>query len=511
MSSHITEFPFFTFLFADLHAHMMVIPFTLLVIALGLNLVVGLRNNGWFWTVAAAGALSLALGALWVINSWDYPSYLLLTLALLGLAVYFKPGPVSVRVALLVSLTTGVMALSLLAFLPFHQSYEAFNAGIEASWWRTSIDRFLGIHGLFLFIIATFLIYQARFVLKGAVLGIWLRPPADWLGGGGFHLTGLQAGLSLALLAAVLLAVTGFWTAVMLLVFLMLAGTVARDVLSSQDRGRPFTSMPLVLLSMALAIGIGVELVRLQGDIGRMNTFFKYYLEVWVLLSIVSAYMLWHLGSQGVFRHWTWWKGAWMLALALLIGSSLIYTDQGTRARVGDRFTPTPPATLDGAAYMEGTVYDREGEPIEFKWDREAIRWLQDNVVGSPVVLEAHSDQYNWSSRIADYTGLPTVLGWPWHQMQQRWAYQGEVRERASRIREMYETTDSGRAETLLRQYDVKYVIVGELERIYYSRPGLVKFSRMVEEGLLEPVFQSKEVVIYETKWTTEAAQGPVQ
>jgi YYY domain-containing protein len=513
MSSHITEFPFFTFLFADLHAHLMVIPFTLLVIGLGLNLVVGLRNNGYLWAMAAAAALSLALGALWVVNSWDYPSYLLLTLALLGLAVYFKPGPVSVRLALLVSLTTGVLALSILAFLPFHQAYEAFNTGIEASKWRTSIDRFLGIHGLFLFIIATFLIYQARFVLKG-VLGIWARPPATGepaagSGGGAFQLSAPKAGLTLVLLAAVLLAVTGYWTAVLLLVFLMLLGTAGLEVLRSQDRDRPFASVPLVLLGMALAIGIGVDLIRLQGDIGRMNTFFKYYLEVWVLLSIVSAYMLWSLGSQGMFRCWNWWKGAWMLALVLLIGSSLVYTVLGTRARVGDRFNPEP-MTLDGTAYMERAVHWEKDQSLGLKSDREAIRWLQDNVAGSPVVLEAHNEQYHWSSRIADYTGLPTVLGWPWHQLQQRWDYQSEVRVRAAHIREMYETASLRRAEALLRQYDIKYIVVGELERIYYNTTGLGKFSRMAEKGLLEPVFLSEGVVIYETKWIPETAKVPV-
>ena len=58
LSSHITEFPFFTFLFADLHAHMMVIPFTLLVIGLGLSLVVGLRDRDRAWPLTA-GILGL--------------------------------------------------------------------------------------------------------------------------------------------------------------------------------------------------------------------------------------------------------------------------------------------------------------------------------------------------------------------------------------------------------------------------------------------------------------------
>ena len=209
MSSHITEFPFFTFLFADLHAHMMAIPFTLLVIGLGLNLVVGLRSNGRLWAAVSSVALALALGSLWVINSWDYPSYLLLTLALLALAVYFKPGSAVSRLLLLAVLSAGVLLVSLLAFLPFHQSYEAFNTGLDASKWRTPIDRFLGIHGLFLFIIATFLIYNARGTLLSVVHGLlpWTRRA---FGHPEFPVpSGLRWALALGLLGAVLLAL--YW------------------------------------------------------------------------------------------------------------------------------------------------------------------------------------------------------------------------------------------------------------------------------------------------------------
>ena len=61
---------------------------------------------------------------------------------------------------------------------------------------------------------------------------------------------------------------------------------------------------------------------------------------------------------------------------------------------------------------MPAAVHGAE-TPIELRWDAEAIRWLQDNARGTPVVLEAHGDQYRWNGRISVYTGLPTVLGWP--------------------------------------------------------------------------------------------------
>ena len=511
-SPHITEFPFFTFLYGDLHAHMMVIPFTLLVIGLGLALVVGLRSSGHLWALATAAALALALGSLWVINSADYPSYLLLTLALLALAVYFRPGRPSSRLLMFGGLASGVVAVSILAFLPFHEYYQAFATGLEASKWQTPVDRFLGIHGLFLFVIATFLVYTARGTLTAVARS--LVPPLSRNPGNSAasrtmapSLIWLRLVLGLGLLIAVLLAVAGYWVVVVLLVFLMLTGVSAWGILASRKEDPAFASVPMVLLALGLAIAIGVDFVRVEGDIGRMNTMFKYYLEVWVLLSLASAYMLWQLIDRGLLRpRWTWLKRAWLGVLVLLIGSSLIYTALGTQDRINFRFNPTS-ATLDGTSYMDTAVHVALGyeqtPPFQLKWDRDAIRWLQDNVSGSPVILEAHNDtpvwaQYSWSSRIADYTGLPTVLGWPGHQRQQREDYHYAIFERIDRVREIYDTTNVGRAQELLRQYGVKYVVVGELERRYYAHEGLQKFEDLAAKGLMQRVYKNQGVSIYE-------------
>ncbi|MCH7736539.1 MAG: glycosyltransferase family 39 protein [Chloroflexi bacterium] len=492
VSFHITEFPFFTFLFADLHAHMMVIPFTLLVIGLGLNLVVGLRDGGWVWTIVSAAALALGLGSLWVVNSWDFPTYLILTVSLLSLAVYFTDGARTEKLALLAVLVVGVVAVSILAFLPFHLTYETFNSGLDVSKWRTPVDRFLGIHGLFLFVIGSFLLYQARGTLKDLVWSFRSRdrqttaPEIGWL----------RVSVVAGVLAAAFFAAAGFWNVTLLLVFLTLAGIVAWGIFASKNEERPYEVVPLVLLVLALFIGIGVDLVRVEGDIGRMNTFFKYYLEIWVLLSIVSAYMLWHLGASGFLRPKIGLRsGVWMLVLALLIGSSFVYTALGSRARISDRFTDGP-STLDGTAYMAAALHQEQEQTLELKWDLEAIRWVQDNVVGSPVILEAHLSQYRWGARFASYTGLPTVIGWPWHQIQQRAAYSFAITDRAQDVREMYETTNEERALELLRLYRVKYVVVGDLERITYVGDGLDKF-----ESLGKKVFENQGTAIYEARW----------
>ncbi len=496
-SWHITEFPFFTFLFADLHAHMMVIPFTLLALGLGLALLVGLRNGGPIWTAALGVALAVSLGALWPVNSWDYPSYVILTLGVIGLAVLFTRFSPRRKLVLFLGLAASIVAVSLLSFWPFHQYYETFNSGLDASRWRTPIDRFLAIHGLFLFIVVTFLVIRTRRDLLALFRGSWkseeLPSNMGWL----------QLIVAVLVIVGFFFGVLGYWSVVLMLALLVLLVVAGWRLLTRPDLSRPYDALVLSMLVMSALIVIGVDIVTVEGDIGRMNTLFKYYLEVWVFMAIAAAYMLWRLVSTGLpelrFTRFDA-RVAWLVVLVILIGSSFVYTFLGTRARVGDRFLDLP-VSLDGAAYMAEAEHWERGEYFPLGWDHQAIRWLQDNAEGSPVVLEAHMEQYRWGGRIANYTGLPTVIGWPWHQTQQRFKYRDQIDVRAAHVRQAYETTDIDTTVELLQRYDVSYVVAGELERLEYGERGLAKFDKMADAGLLNRVYANEGTRIFRVEF----------
>jgi uncharacterized membrane protein len=114
-------------------------------------------------------------------------------------------------------------------------------------------------------------------------------------------------------------------------------------------------------------------------------------------------------------------------------------------------------------------------------------------------VLEGNSPLYRWGSRVSIYTGLPTVIGWDWHQKQQRWGYQGQIEERLRDVRTLYTDTSVPRTVELLGKYQVRYVYVGDLERAYYPGPGLAKFDQMVGQQL-DLVYDSAGVRIYRVR-----------
>ncbi len=509
ISPHITEFPFFSFLFADLHAHLIAIPFTLLALGLAFSLLVGLRRGRPSWFIPTIFALAVAVGSLWAINSADYPAYMVLALLLIGVGVYLRPESVLRRWGLFVALAVAIVFLSLLTFLPFHVFYQPSNTGLEVSKWPTPLANYMGIHGLFIFLATTFLIYLLRVPLLRFVRVLAHYAHTFWTA------DGLQApdiprfspaaiGWALAVAAIIYLAVAGYLTAALLGVLLALTLWAAREVLKGKGENSVYLLLPLVMLGWAFVLGIGVEFVRVEDDIGRMNTLFKYYLQAWVLFGLASSTILGYLAYQGFLslRRISVARGAWIGILALLLISSFIYTVLGTRTRLAERFD-TSFVTLDGAAFMTRAVHrDRvEGQLIDLGGDYKAIRWLQDNVEGSPVVLEAHNVFYTWSSRISDYTGLPTVLGWPWHQIQQRGKYDYAVRARSTIVREMYSTTNTARALDLLRQYEVAYVVVSQLEQAYYPAQGLKKFDALTSEGLAKLVYDNEGTKIYRGLW----------
>ena len=140
----ITEFPFFTFLYADLHAHLIAIPFA--ITALGLGIAVLARSGVRRPKVETWGALALLgliIGALRIINAWDFPTALLLAgIFVIGGEVMGPPAGVSNRIGVGLAKWVFVAAVGYLIFLPFHQNFELFNNGLELSTTRTPFWRY---------------------------------------------------------------------------------------------------------------------------------------------------------------------------------------------------------------------------------------------------------------------------------------------------------------------------------------------------------------------------------
>jgi YYY domain-containing protein len=507
----ITEFPFFTFLFADLHAHLMALPFTLLVLALGLSFILGMRQGrSWKGHALVLGIMALAIGVLRAINTWDYPTFLVIGGVLIFVGLYAGRGRLSWGVIWKgAALGLAVLAAGYLLMYPFIASYETFFASVERSEWKTLLWQYLGIHGLFIFIIVTFLIFEGlrRHLSRSTGSKAHKSHTLDIFSGQrriGATLT--AAGIAIILGA---LVVTGYAVVAMLLGFLGVVVLLGLRHLLRPSADTPESLIILVLLAAGLGLGIIVDFITLEGDIDRMNTVFKFYLQGWVLLALVAAFALARMGIPlgGLRRNWaSVGKVAWIGMLAVLIFSASIYTLLGTRDRLSTRFD-TSFMAANGTAYMDGRVYQDQNGPIELDWDKDAIHWLQENVIGSPVIMEGRAPLYRWGSRMSIYTGLPTVLGWDWHQRQQRWGYQSAISRRISDVQRFYTTLDVRIAQDLLDRYNVQYVIVGQQERLYYQEEGeeedgIAKFDQMVADGQLELANpKNPQTHIYRVVW----------
>lgn len=538
----ITEFPFFTFLYADLHAHMMAFPMALLVMNWCIGTVRGATREQplHWWQAALAGAIgALTVGALRATNTWDYPTYLVLAVAALILASFTRrnprAAPALVTAGIGAVLVGGVMFYTTISseaslaigiagvligaaagflvglailqisgddgqaawgtllrgsayggafaiatavlFLPFIANYEVgYDHIVTWEGSKTALWATIDILGLFLFIIVSWLIAE----LWPQVRGLKRK-----------YFVPLIVALA-ALAAAVAVAMSAISPVALIALPLMIAALVA--FWSTESAPKRIT---LILLLAALALTLVVEVLRLEGDLDRMNTVFKFNIQVWLLLAVAGgAAMGWLLPRLE--RIPAALHIAWMAALSLLICLATLYPLMATRAKIVDRWNPDAPVTLDGMAYMPTVQTWENGAVIDLAEDYRALRWLQDNIDGNPIMLEGLSSrEYLWGNRVSVYTGLPSVVGWSWHQRQQRPPQAPEVLQRHLDVAELYITPSASRAAELLAEYDVGLIYVGGLERAYYGSAGLEKFERMAYSGALTAIYRDGTTVIY--------------
>jgi uncharacterized membrane protein len=261
----------------------------------------------------------------------------------------------------------------------------------------------------------------------------------------------------------------------------------------AQGRLSTFHSPTFVLLLIALGalLILGPDFFYLRDNFGyRINTIFKFYYQAWILLSLASAYgtavllRSFDFGSQKSFdpplpaRRATNIIFSFIFVIVLVVG--LTYPVLGFTNKANN-FQPPFGFSLDDFDRVQRENPD----------EAAAILWLRSAPDG--VIAEATGNPYSSYGRISIYSGLPTILGWGNHEGQWRGSdFQGILAQRREDIETLYATPDWQTAQLILGRYDVRYVVVGNLERTSY-RVNEEKFN-----NFLRPVFRQGNVTVYE-------------
>ena len=510
-SWNIIEIPFFSFMLGDLHAHVLVVPFTLL----GLTAVFNLLRGGGPLDLRTVRRrplevlfLGVLAGMLALSNTWDQPVFLVL-LAAAVLLLNIGWDDISWRAVLrTAAFVAPVAMLSFALYTPFfvHLHPAALQLRpVEVNHLPPGVNgegMVLPPHHFLIFWGPLLLATGSGILAQALRRRVWRAPADPW------GLALLLAFLPLFLWAVAVITVNGSAVALVAEVraraswwalgsyWLVQLGVVALCLLGFltllMDARRPHAPRRAARTYMALAATLGLMLLHVielfyfwePAIVSRVNTLFKFSYIAWLLLASAGGAML-----VDVARPW-WRRGsrpaatAWAVATAAVLLLALVYPVTAAANRTGEsRAAPT----LDGLAFLRAT------DPDEYA----ALTWLAQNLAGRPLVLEAAGQNYSLGGRVSARTGFRTVMGWQGHEAKLRGgrdyaAAERRMSARAADVDTIYRTTDPEEARALLRRYGVDYVYLGRLELASYGADGLDKF-----EQLGEAVYRNPSVTVY--------------
>ena len=441
----IHEFPSYSFVLGDLHAH--VINVFLVLTVLGILYSWMKTNSGKSWRQREIGLLGLLLGMFLFSNTWDFMIYYVVicgTLLFGNLKRYSSGSFISQALKWSVIQWVELLAAAFLASLPFHLTFEnVMVQGIGIVKIHTAFYQFCVLWAFPLLVCVPFVI--------GILKSIGTFPEKK------------------------------FWSFFYSIKYPDLYGLV------------------LVLCAIGLIFIPEFVYVRdiYEKTAPRANTMFKLTYQVYIMFGIMMAYILVFFTvnrikrcngadstvmCKGLLRCPRLQSLTGIIAILVLI-STCGYLENA----ITHWFTGFPKRnayqTLNATNYLETAISD----------DAAAIRWLNDNVEGQPIILEASGDSYqDYDNRVSAMTGLPTVLGWYVHE----WLWRNDLEEENQRkedVQTIYTSSNAHQIKSLIEKYKISYLFIGSCE---YEKYGEINSELLASIGKV--VFRQSETTIIE-------------
>ena len=440
----IHEFPCYSFVLGDLHAHVVDIMFVLLLLGLLYAWMKKVRTTELsgesmsrreFWKKQLLMPQLLATGALlgmfhWT-NYWDFVIYFVVTCgAALFMNIIGQKGKIRWALGVTAAQAAEILILATVIILPFTLQFDTSNMvqGIALAQHHSLPHQLLVLWGLPGILTILFVVSLLIEKLRGAEQK---------------SLYHLLTSIRLPDLFAVLMGLC---------------------------------AIGLVLIPELVYVRDIYE----NGN-ARANTMFKLTYQAYIMFGMTMIYAIFRLLIIG--------KNKILKVLAFIGLFFFVWTcgyfGNSVHSWFGEVWKPSQYKGLNATAFLE----------TDFPEDVNGIRWLKENISDAPVVLEANGDSYSEYERVSAMTGLPTIMGWYVHE----WLWRGNLSDlnaKIEEIQEIYTSTDETRVKELLEEYNVSYIFVGSCERNKYG----AEMNNDLLKSLGEVVFQDSEYPTYIVK-----------
>jgi YYY domain-containing protein len=479
----INEFPAYSIVLGDVHGHYLGLPFLIICLAF---IIASFKINIYSREKLILNfAVSFLVMALYGINSWDFITINFIIISLHLLQFYRERYDIQKMAITFMKVQLALWIPGLILIMPYMQNFEAPLVGKS----NYIIDKYIGFVPAFVWDRSTCLIYDEEQKCTERAENRWQNGFLEkYLFGDPKNINGelvappWYVGISsrLTMWGMFIFATAGFYVL---------------KYFSKEKFKEPIYVHFLTFTALALIIGVEFIFIK---DIFhtanpanfRTNTVFKFYYQAWIIWGISSTwyvYFIYKQIKQNLNSQLIDVMIVYIMTFFLLFVGSFIYIFKAITDFYPIRELKFSNSSMDGRYYIE--VFENS--------DYLALQWIDENIKGQPVIAEAVSnDSFQYFTRIASQSGLPTVVGWPAHQ----WQWRGDATIPYARKNDMdllYQSVDVNQKLELVNKYNIEYILFGAKERETYPEVDIElfkNFADVVYQDGITTIFKVRKV-----------------